>query len=94
MESKKEKVLVTGASGYIAGHIIVILLNLGKNICLKLVNAKCVGFKVRGTVRSKTSMDKALEILKIVPSKKDNLELVQCDLTIELGWNKAVEGCE
>ena len=31
MESKKEKVLVTGASGYIAGHIIVILLNLGKN---------------------------------------------------------------
>jgi len=72
-------VLVTGASGYLASHIIKILLERG--------------FKVRGSVRSVSNLAKYQFLFDLVPEKKDNLTLVEAELTSKNGWLKAVEGC-
>ena len=73
-------VLVTGASGYIASHLIKILLERG--------------FKVRGSVRSVSNQAKYQFLYDLVPEKKDNLTLVEAELTDKESWLKAVEGCQ
>jgi len=55
-------ILVTGASGYIASHLIKILLERG--------------YRVRGTVRSLSNQRKNEFIYNLVPEKNDHLELV------------------
>lgn len=72
-------ILVTGASGYIAGYIIKDLLK--------------DGYKVRGTVRSVANTKKVEHLLSL-PEAKTHLELIEADLSVENGWDKAVQGCE
>lgn len=63
--SNSKPILVTGASGYIAGYIIKDLLE--------------AGHKVRGTVRSISNLKK-YEHLTSLPKAKELLELFEADL--------------
>lgn len=67
-----EIVLVTGAGGYIAAHIIKQLLELG--------------YKVRGTLRSIKDEKKTLPLKNLVANPKHKLELVEADLLNESSW--------
>ncbi|ADD45349.1 SDR family oxidoreductase [Stackebrandtia nassauensis] len=71
-------VLVTGATGYIAGHVIKELL--------------ANGYIVRGTVRDTSATHKTAH-LRALPGG-ERLEFVAADLTRDDGWAKAVDGCE
>ncbi len=73
-------ILVTGASGYVASHIIKLLLERG--------------FKVRGSVRSLSNTAKYQFLYDLVPENKHNLTLVEAELTNKESWLKAVEGCQ
>jgi len=75
----KDPVCVTGASGFIATHIIQQLL------------AK--GYKVRGTVRSVKDLSKYEYLTRLDPSG-DQLQLVEADLVAEGSYDNAVAGCE
>lgn len=78
MEPSQEKVLVTGATGYIASHIIHLLLENN--------------YLVRGTVRSlKNPKNEA--IFSINPAKKDNIELVEAEILSTDNWDPIVAGC-
>jgi hypothetical protein len=85
MSSKSRKIddsdliLVTGASGYIACHIIKQLLERG--------------YRVRGTVRSLKNESKVAPLRRLVPSPKYPLDLVEADLEKEDGWLQAVQDC-
>jgi dihydroflavonol-4-reductase len=79
-ETEKDLVLVTGATGFIAMHIVKILLEKG--------------YKVKGTVRN-LKEEKKIQILKrLVPNSVGDLEFVEADLTKEDGWVEAVKGCK
>jgi dihydroflavonol-4-reductase len=74
-------VLVTGASGYIAGHCMLRLLQ--------------DGYKVRGTLRSLKRADEVRQWL--VKARKgidpgDALSFVEAELTNPTGWDVAMEG--
>ncbi|XP_030849980.1 dihydroflavonol 4-reductase [Strongylocentrotus purpuratus] len=73
------EVLVTGASGYIATHIVQQL--------------QQAGYKVRGTVRSLTNPKKVGPLKELCPNAAHELELVEADLTNEACWKDAVQGC-
>ena len=73
-------VLVTGASGFIATHIVQQLLVKGK-------------VKVRGTVRSLKNEEKIKPLQEMVPDATYPLELVEADLMNEESWKEAVRGC-
>ena len=75
----QELILVTGASGYLASHIVKQLLELG-----------C---RVRGTVRSLKDEKKVAPLRKLVENPKHDLELVEADLLNESSWLEAVKGC-
>lgn len=64
--------LVTGASGYIAGHVI------------KLLQEE--GYSVRGTVRSLKNEAKIKHLHNLCPGAKHPLELVEADLDVESSW--------
>ena len=72
--------LVTGASGFIASHIIHQLLTKGQ-------------VRVRGTVRSLKKEDKVKPLREMVPDATYPLELVEADLNDEDSWKEAVKGC-
>lgn len=74
------KVLITGASGFIAGHCILEMLNHG--------------YDVRGTLRTLPRGDSIREILSKHTNRIDALEFVAADLMDEASWVKAAEGCE
>ena len=74
------QVLVTGASGFIATHIIQQLLTGGQ-------------VKVRGTVRSLKNEAKVKPLQDLVPDATYPLELVEADLLNEESWKEAVKGC-
>ncbi len=74
-------VLVTGASGFIASHIVELLLAKG---CL-----------VRGTVRSlRKEKARYLAPLRALAGAVDRLELVEADLGAEGSFDRAAAGCE
>ena len=79
-EADAPLVLVTGASGYIATHIIKQLQTQGK----------C---RVRGTVRNLKNEDKVKELKGLVPDATHPLELVEAELNDEECWKAAVQGC-
>ena len=74
------RVLVTGASGYIATHLIKQLLEQGR-------------FRVRGTVRSLKRDDKVKPLRELVPDATYPLRLIEADLQKPKTWTEAVEGC-
>ncbi|EAS07176.1 cinnamoyl-CoA reductase (macronuclear) [Tetrahymena thermophila SB210] len=72
-DNSQIRVLLTGASGYLAGHVLNTLLERG--------------YKVRGTVRSLKNPKKVDHLYKINPSKRNNLELVEADLSNTNSWD-------
>ncbi|KAK0404672.1 hypothetical protein QR680_017564 [Steinernema hermaphroditum] len=73
------KVLVTGASGYLATH------------CVKQLVEK--GYSVRGTVRSLQNEKKVAPVRALCPSE-EQLELVEADLLKAETWTEALRGCD
>ncbi|GIY35260.1 cinnamoyl-CoA reductase 1 [Caerostris darwini] len=72
-------VLVTGASGYVAAHIVKLLLE--------------EGYKVRGTVRDAKNEEKVKPLKELCPDATYPLELVEADLLKEETWKEAVKDC-
>ena len=77
---KDAPVLVTGASGFIAIHTIIKLLESG--------------YYVWGTLRSMDREAELRQTLAKFVESGDRLSLVQTDLLNDTGWDKAVCGCE
>ena len=77
-------VLLTGASGYIAKHIAVELLNSG--------------YDVRASVRSLTRANEVIEAVKPQLTDENNLierlTFVELDLADDAGWHEAVTGVD
>lgn len=68
------RVLVTGASGFLAMHVVKQLLDSGEYI-------------VRGTVRSLAKEQKVKPLRELSPENaKHELELVEADLTKKESW--------
>ena len=78
------KVLVTGASGYIAKHIVLQLLQ--------------AGYQVRGSVRSLSRGEEIIEAVRphLDPefAIDDNLSFVALDLNADEGWTEAMQGVD
>lgn len=74
-----EKVLVTGASGFIAQHVILQLLDKG--------------YDVRGTLRSLKRADEVRAILAKHSPRAASVEFVVADLNADAGWAEAASGC-
>ncbi|KAK3096206.1 hypothetical protein FSP39_024464 [Pinctada imbricata] len=70
-------VLVTGASGYIASHIVKQLQDQG--------------YQVRGTVRSLGDEEQVKRLNELSPEAQFKLELVEADLTKPESWEPAVK---
>ena len=79
MPLEEDLILVTGASGFVATHIIQQLLQ--------------TGYRVRGTVRSLKNDQKVKPLYELCPESNDKLELVECDLLDEQCWPAAVKDC-
>ncbi|GAB6018891.1 hypothetical protein CHUAL_000549 [Chamberlinius hualienensis] len=73
-------ILVTGANGYIASHVIQLL--------------QKEGYKVRGSVRDLKEESKTQWLKQLCPDAKHELELVEADLLKEDGWAAAVKDCQ
>ena len=73
-------VLVSGATGYVAAHVIKQLQE--------------AGYRVRGTVRSLKNEAKVKPIRELCPDAAHPIELVEADLLDADSWPKAVEGCK
>jgi dihydroflavonol-4-reductase len=71
-------VLVTGVSGFVAGHCVRELLTHG--------------YDVRGTVRNPATADVA-HLRAIAAAAGRTFEVVRADLTDDAGWAEAVDGC-
>lgn len=80
MSEAPATVLVTGASGYIAQHVILQLL------------AK--GYRVRGTIRSLDKAPALKALLAAHDPAANDIELVAANLSSDDGWDAAVTGCD
>lgn len=78
-EETSDLVLVTGATGFIASHIIKSLLDLNG------------AFRVRGSVRQ---LENTFKIKSIREIFADKIELVEADLNQPDGWIEAVKDCK
>jgi|SRR6185437_42558 len=72
------RVLVTGATGFIAGHCVAELL--------------AHGYAVRGTVRDPTTADLAY-LQALSRGAGGSLEIAEAHLEDDKGWDDAVDGC-
>tara|TARA_Y100000589_G_scaffold168244_1_gene160054 strand:- start:4066 stop:5082 length:1017 start_codon:yes stop_codon:yes gene_type:complete len=79
MEIKQDKVLVTGASGYIALHCISELLKQG--------------YKVKGSLRDMSKEPLIRDYIKF-DNEISNLEFCKLDLLNDKGWNEAFSDCD
>jgi dihydroflavonol-4-reductase len=80
MSLTSRPILVTGASGFLAIHTIIQLLQQG--------------YKVRGTLRSLTREKEVRATLAKHVQADDRLEFVAADLLQDSGWGEAMKGCE
>ena len=80
MEGTNDRlVLVSGATGYVAGHVIRVLLE--------------ANYKVKGTVRKLSDKKKYQHLLNL-PGAEGNLTLVEADLLQPEGWEPACKDCQ
>ena len=75
-----EKVLVTGATGYIGLHCVQQLLNQG--------------YAVNGSVRTPERKEEVFEALQKHNTPTENLNLFTSNLTEDDGWDEGMEGCD
>ncbi len=75
-----ERILITGASGFIAKHV-----------ALQLLGA---GYRVRGTVRTAEKGDKLRQTLAANGADVSKLEIALADLMGDAGWDTAAAGCD
>ena len=75
-----EKVLVTGATGYIGLHCIHQLLNQG--------------YAVNGSVRSPDRKDEIIDALKGHNTSTEHLNIYTMNLTEDAGWDEGMAGCD
>jgi len=84
MAAKKKTVFVTGASGFIAKHIVLQLLEKG--------------YSVRGSVRNDAKAKEVTAAVAPHLTKHDKLEdrltFAVLDLNSDAGWDKALNGCD
>ena len=78
MSENSDLILVTGAAGFLASHIIKQLLESG--------------YRVKGTVRNTKDEKKVKPIRNLVSNPKYPLELCEAELTDEKSWINAIEG--
>ncbi|MFN8410967.1 MAG: aldehyde reductase [Anaerolineales bacterium] len=78
--SSSSPILVTGASGFVAIHTIVQLLEQG--------------YKVRGTLRTLSREAEVRETIANLVQANDRLEIIPGDLEQESGWDEAMNGVE
>ncbi len=80
--SELKTVFVTGATGYIAKHIVLQLLE--------------AGYAVKGSVRSESKANEMKSALaeKLSPAALARLETVKLDLTSDEGWGEALNGAD
>ena len=79
MEINQEKVLVTGASGYIALHCILELLEKG--------------YKVKGSLRNLKREDEVRKSLG-AEVENEKLEFCKLNLLDDEGWDAAASDCD
>ncbi len=75
-----QKILVTGASGFIASHTILELLNHG--------------YDVRGTIRDISRAEKLSAVLAKYSDRANDVEFAEAELTDSDCWDEAVAGCD
>lgn len=75
-----EKVLVTGATGFVGLHCIHQLLSQG--------------YRVNGTLRSLSRKEEIEQALAKCNTSCDNLALFEVDLLSDKGWDEAMDGCD
>ena len=80
--SKFDVIVVTGATGFIAKHVIAMLLN--------------AGHQVRGTLRNVSKGEGVLETLNSMVGHDlvQNFSLFECDLLSDDGWGDAMDGAD
>jgi nucleoside-diphosphate-sugar epimerase len=82
MAPSDELVLVTGGSGFQGSHCVLAALQHG--------------YRVRTTVRSLGKADDVRQMLKVggaTQEQIDDVEFAAADLTKNVGWKEACEGC-
>lgn len=79
MSTAPDRVLVTGISGFLGGHVALQLLNQG--------------YTVRGSVRNLARAGKVKATLAANGADISRLEFVALDLLSDTGWEEAVAGC-
>ena len=73
-------ILVTGASGFVALHTIIQLLQQG--------------YKVRATLRTLSREAEVRETIAKYTQTNDRLEIISADLEQDAGWNEAMKDVE